>query len=476
MKRYYNESLAHRIKHATSEWGLNMFWASAVSAVPLGAIIGSVIANTNSQKYGRKQMLMANNFLGVLGCALEILSASESIFEAFLAGRVIIGIYIGVNAVIAPIYLNEVSPITSRGAIGTSFQLSISLGLFGSQALGLKQIFGTENVFYCLFIVNLSICILQFIMLHFCPESPKFLLLFKSDAFGALSSLRKLRGCSDVSEDLTEIDSEGTSNTNNNDSMFQNGRRTLLTFGQVVSKPALRKLLLNAVVLNITAVFCGIGAVLFYCDVIVQEAGVNKDESPVYVCAVFASLVPFTFVAALVIEHVGRRPLMLAGLAGTTTSCILLVTNALNAQLDSQHIKSLLVTALILYILFFSLGPGPVPWVMVPELVPSNARSVVAAAGVCVNLFSMFLVGIGFPTLNSLMGPYVFAIFIAMSLLCAVTLFFTLPETKGKTSDEILLTLESSLSAERDTQIKSFCFFKLSNVDQTLLNSVDPIF
>ena len=475
MRKYYNQSLTHRIEHPTSEWGLNMFWASAVAAVPLGAIIGSVIANMHSQNYGRKQMLMANNFMGIVGCALEIWSAAGSVFEAFLAGRVMMGIYIGVNGVIAPIYLNEVSPLSFRGSIGTSFQLSITVGVFASQVMGLKQVFGKEETFYRLFVVNLCVCSLQFLMLHFCPESPKFLLLFKSDAFGALSSLRKLRGCSDVSEDLTEIDSECISSTTN-EALSQNGRRSLLTFAQVLSKPALRKLLLNAMVLNITAVFCGIGAVLFYCDVIVQNVGIDKHESPLYVCGVFAIPIPFTFVAAFVIELLGRRPLILAGLTGTTLSCVLLmITNVLNAHLELVHVKTLLITSLVSFIFFFSLGPGPIPWLMVPELLPSNARSVVGAASLCINLFSMFLVGIGFPTLNSVMGPYVFVIFIAMSIVCGVTLYFSLPETKGKTSDEILLTLESTMSAERD-QYNTFCFLKLANVDHTIIHSVDPIF
>ncbi|XP_037552868.1 solute carrier family 2, facilitated glucose transporter member 4-like [Nematolebias whitei] len=174
--------------------------------------------------------------------------------------------------------------------------------------------------------------------------------------------------------------------------------------------------------------------VFYYSTGIFERAGVSQ---PVY-ATVGAGVVNtiFTVVSLFIVEHVGRRPLHLVGLMGMAVSAVFLtVAMALLDQLRWMSYVS--IVAIFSFVAFFEIGPGPIPWFIVAELFSQGPRpAAIAVAGFC-NWSANFLVGMCFQYVEQLCGPYVFIIFTVLLLGFFVFTYFKVPETKGRTFEEI---------------------------------------
>ncbi len=161
-------------------------------------------------------------------------------YEMLIAGRLFIGINSGLNAGLAPMYLSEISPVALRGAVGTVYQLIITISILLSQILGMKNVLGNEAGWPFLLGLTVIPGVLQLVTLPFCPESPKYLLLDKDDTESATNSLTWLRGSLDVQGEMDEMKAE-------QESMKQIPK---VTFIEMVWKnPALRSPLIIAVMM-----------------------------------------------------------------------------------------------------------------------------------------------------------------------------------------------------------------------------------
>lgn len=162
----------------------NIF-AIAVAIFCFGGMIGGSLVGTVADKFGRKGGLLLNNVLVVITVLFEGFAKSCSSYEMLIAGRFFIGINAGLNAGLAPMYLAEISPIHLRGAVGTVYQLIITISILVAQILGLESILGTATQWPLLLCLTIVPAIFQVCTLPLCPESPKYLLLSKGKDMAA---------------------------------------------------------------------------------------------------------------------------------------------------------------------------------------------------------------------------------------------------------------------------------------------------
>ena len=181
MKKWISELVGNRTgTQADSKSSqVTFIWAVIVSIFCLGGMVGGSLVGFIADKFGRKGGLLLNNILVLLAVIFEAAAKPAYSYEMIYIGRFLIGINAGLNAGLAPMYLGEVSPIHLRGAVGTVYQLIITISILVSQILGLEQLLGTESQWPVLLCMTIVPAIFQVVTLPFCPESPKFLLLGK---------------------------------------------------------------------------------------------------------------------------------------------------------------------------------------------------------------------------------------------------------------------------------------------------------
>lgn len=158
---------------------VTMTWSIAVAIFCAGGAIGGSFVGWAADRFGRKGSLLLNNIFVIITVILEALAKPTGIYELFIIGRLFIGINSGLNAGLAPMYLAEISPMHLRGAVGTVYQLIITISILVAGILGMQGLMGTPELWPYLFCLTIIPAIFQVVTLPFCPESPKYLLLSK---------------------------------------------------------------------------------------------------------------------------------------------------------------------------------------------------------------------------------------------------------------------------------------------------------
>nr|CAD7198336.1 unnamed protein product [Timema douglasi] len=164
---------------------VTMIWSIAVAIFCVGGMIGGAVTGLVAERFGRKGGLLFNNVLVIASAILQGCSQAAGSFEMIIIGRFLIGINSGLNAGLAPMYLAEISPVHLRGAVGTVYQLVITISILVSQILGLESVLGTEALWPVLLALTVVPGIFQLATLPLCPESPKYLLLSKGQEIEA---------------------------------------------------------------------------------------------------------------------------------------------------------------------------------------------------------------------------------------------------------------------------------------------------
>ncbi|KAL4221556.1 Solute carrier 2 [Mactra antiquata] len=337
---------------------------------------------------------------------------------------------LSINTGIAPMYLSEISPVSLRGLCGTFNQLCITFGVLMSTVIGLEQVLGTQQHWQYALGFPVVMVAWQLFSLSFCPESPRFLLINRESEEEARKALIWLRGTSDVIDEIQEMIAE------------REKAKSIkkFTVSDLFHSPELRSPLIICLMMHLSQQLSGINAVIYYSTSIFMSADLSENQAQIATLIVGAVNVCMTFVSALMMDRLGRRTLHLFGLSGLfIASYVLALGQIYNQYSSGSHtwIGYICVVAVVVYIIAFASGPGAIPWFFTAELFAQGPRPAAVSAGVLVNWSANFSVGLAYPFLQEKINAFSFIPFIIfLGIFWAFTLF-KVPETKGKTIDEI---------------------------------------
>lgn len=388
-----------------------------VSSVLLGSLVGAVVGGILADRLGRRKLLIITAVvfgLGAIGAAL----APGTVW--LIAARVIAGLAIGIASFVAPLYISEIAPVAIRGKLVSINQVALTSGIVisylvdyafaGSQAW--RWMFGMAVIPAAAFGIGLI----------FIPNSPRWL-VGRGYADQALAVLKRIRGPEQVEGELSEIQQSVAQ---------QKGH-----WSELLS-PHLRPAMIVGVGLAIAQQITGINTVIYYAPIIFKFAGLASAS-----VAILASVgvgvvnVILTVVAMLLIDRVGRRPLLLVSLAGMALSLFVLGPAFSLPQL-SGSLGWIAVASLMVYVGSFAVGLGPVFWLVLSEIYPLRIRGRAMSVGTVANWSANLIVALSFLTLTQIMGkPATFWLYGVVSIGAWLFAYFLVPETKGKSLEEI---------------------------------------
>lgn len=394
-------------------------WIASLIAV--GAMIGSFLAGYLTERWGRKKTLLASVVPFLMGWALI---ASAARVEQLYAARLILGIAMAFAFTVVPMYCGEIAETSVRGTLGSFLQLFIVVGLLYSYAIG-------PYVSYTVFWILCAIIpIAFFACFFFMPESPYHLLKIgqRNEAIACLARLRSKPPAS-VQKEADEIQASL-------DEAFRNEASISDLF---TVKSNLKALIYTCLLVSFQQL-SGINVVLFYMESIFISAG-STLETSISTIIVGSVQVLASCVTPLVVDRLGRRILLVfSGIGEIVTLGALGVYFYLHDHLkeDVSSISVLPVISLVIFISTYSVGWGPLPWTVMGEMFSSNVKSKASGITVCICWMLAFFITKFSTNLSDAFGNFtlywVFAGFCVISVLFAV---FILPETKGKSVQEI---------------------------------------
>lgn len=429
IKDFINYTMEEKLVNPPTQVFLTTLWSLSVAIFSIGGMIGSFSVGLFVNRFGRRNSMLIVNLLAITGgCLMGFCKIAESV-EMLILGRLVIGLFCGLCTGFVPMYIGEIAPTALRGAFCTLNQLGIVIGILVAQIFGLKFILGTEDLWPVLLGFTILPALLQSAALPFCPESPRFLLINKKEEESAKKILQRLWGTQDVAQDIQEMKDESAR-------MAQEKQVTLLELFRVRSY---RQPLMISIMLQLSQQLSGINAVFYYSTGIFEDAGVKE---PIY-ATIGAGVVNtiFTVVSLFLVEKAGRRTLHMIGLGGMA-ACSILMTVSLLLKDAYKWMSFVCIGAILVFVAFFEIGPGPIPWFIVAELFSQGPRPAAMAVAGCSNWTSNFLVGLLFPSAAFYLGAYVFIVFTGFLVIFLVFTFFKVPETRGRTFEEITRAFE----------------------------------
>lgn len=414
--------------HITSALVVGWVMSSAL----VGALLGSGCAGTLSDRFGRKPLLLLSGLLFVLTSVGTGLAPN---LDFFLVNRLMGGVAIGIASSISPMYIAELAPAEMRGRLVSMNQLTIAIGVVSAQivnwliarpmppgiTVGLIP-FSSWNVqmaWRWMFGVTAIPALLFFVFMNVVPESPRYLTKIGRRK-EALKILTAIGGSPYAECSIEEIEATLKDDTD------QNGFRELFS-------PKILRIILLGVILAVFQQWCGINVIYQYGSRIFSEAGyaVSGILFNIFVTGLIG--VVMTFVAIATVDRWGRRSLMLSGALG------LAVIHFATGWAFSAHIKGplpviLVVTAIACYC--YSLAP--ITWVILAEIFPNRVRGAAMSISVAALWIANFVLAQTFPPIYERLGlARCFWIYAAVCLSGFVFLIRRLPETKGKTLEEL---------------------------------------
>ena len=462
-----------------------------VSAPSFAAMFAMLFSGRISDLIGRKKTLI---FVAFLYAISAMLSAMAGSYEMLYIARIIGGIAFGAALVLAPIYIAEISTAENRGKLVSLQQLNIVFGFFAAFLSNyffnkyntIDSAFLTdENVWRWMLGVELIPAIIYFVFLFFVPKSPRWLYL-NNDFAEAKKVLIKIHGVDRGSIEIAAIEKNIHSDENKSKLKIKD-----------LLKPSLRFILVIGLVVGVLQQITGINAVYFYATSIFKQTGIGTDAA--FSSGVLLSTISviFTFVAIYLIDRMGRRPLLLIGTAGIAVSLLVCAYgfNEATYQLSKEEINqfefsdaekllpfadklydndvefknelkevlgtkiyskndgaileaattinaNLILIGILGFIACFAFSLGPVMWVLLSELYPIKYRGLAIGVIAFINSLISSLVQLVFPwELSNLGNALTFFLFGAIAFIGFFMLLKILPETKGKSLEELELEL-----------------------------------
>ncbi|KFC69272.1 MFS transporter, metabolite:H+ symporter [Bosea sp. LC85] len=395
------------------------------AAVPLGALVGAVLAGRTTETYGRRALLLAAAVLFAIGA---LFSAGATTIWMLTAARLLLGLAVGIAAMVAPLYISESAPAEKRGMLVSIYQLAITLGILGAYLVD----FVFAESWRLMFAMGVVPAIALLVGMYRMGDTPRWLALQgrTEEARLAIGRIRELSPRDPaVDAELAGIRRAAEQRTRP------------ATWADLLS-PTVRPALVVGMGLFFLQQLSGINAVIYYAPTVFKESGFDSTSTQILATVGIGIVnVAMTFVGMYLIDRIGRRRLLFIGFAGTALSLGMI---AIAAMTDAEALDLLATIGLVLYVAAFAASIGPLPWVMMSEIFPLKVRSLGMSVASLANWAFNFLVVFSFPMLVTSFGlGGVFALYAAV---CAAGLIFThllVPETAGVSLEDIERHLES---------------------------------
>lgn len=398
-----------------------------VSMALVGAMIGASVGGWFNDTYGRKKATLSADVIFALG-SIVMAAAPGPYFLIF--GRLLVGLGVGVASVTAPVYIAEASPSEIRGGLVSTNVLMITGGQFLSYLVNLAftEVPGTWR---WMLGVSAVPAILQFFLMLFLPESPRWLYL-KKDKSEAAAVLSKIYDSYRLQEEIDQLAAALEE---------EQDRKNDVRYCDVFKSKEIRLALLAGAGLQAFQQLTGINTVMYYSPTIVQMAGFRSNQLALLISLIVAGLNAVgTTIGIYLIDHFGRRKLVLSTLSGVILSLILLGTTFSLKPSDSSNgmYGWLAIAGLALYMCFFSPGMGIVPWTVNSEIYPESYRGVCGGMSATVNWISNLIVAQTFLSIADATGPGpTFLIVAGIAVLAFAFVMVFVPETKGLSFEEV---------------------------------------
>ncbi|KAJ8567460.1 hypothetical protein K7X08_019668 [Anisodus acutangulus] len=389
-----------------------------VSTVLAGAFVGSFTGGALADKFGRTKTFILDAIPLAVGAFL--CTTAQSV-QAMIIGRLLTGIGIGISSAIVPLYISEISPTEIRGQLGTVNQLFICIGILAALVAGLP-LSGNPLWWRTMFGIALIPSVLLALGMAFSPESPRW--LYQQGRISeAETSIKRLYGKEKVAEVMGDLEAsaQGSSEPDAGWLDLFSSR-----YWKVVSIGA---------ALFLFQQLAGINAVVYYSTAVFRSAGISSDVAAS--ALVGAANVFGTTVASSLMDKQGRKSLLLISFTGMAASMMLL-SLSFTWKVLAPYSGTLAVLGTVLYVLSFSLGAGPVPALLLPEIFASRIRAKAVALSLGMHWITNFFIGLYFLSVVTKFGiSTVYLGFASVCLLAVMYIAGNVVETKGRSLEEI---------------------------------------
>ncbi|WMV16852.1 hypothetical protein MTR67_010237 [Solanum verrucosum] len=389
-----------------------------VSTVLAGAFVGSFTGGALADKFGRTKTFILDAIPLSVGAFL--CTTAQSV-QAMIIGRLLTGVGIGISSAIVPLYISEISPTEIRGTLGTVNQLFICIGILVALVVGLP-LSGNPSWWRTMFGLALIPSVLLAIGMVFSPESPRW--LYQQGRISeAETSIKRLYGKEKVAEVMGDLEASAQGSSEPDAGwldLFSSRYRKVVSIGAAM-------FLLQQL--------AGINAVVYYSTAVFRSAGITSDVAAS--ALVGAANVFGTTVASSLMDKQGRKSLLLISYTGMAASMMLL-SLSFTWKVLTPYSGTLAVLGTVLYVLSFSLGAGPVPALLLPEIFASRIRAKAVALSLGVHWIMNFFIGLYFLSIVTKFG--ISTVYMGFALSCLVAVVYitgNVVETKGRSLEEI---------------------------------------
>ncbi|KAL3236172.1 Vvs1p RNJ42_02064 [Nakaseomyces bracarensis] len=406
-----NIGLKQCIPMTTEQFGI------VTSVFSVGGLFGSYIAGQLSVKYGRRLISEGTCVLAFIG---SLMLASANGFWMMVFARILVGIAAGISIVVTPLFINEITPVQYRGAMGTMNQLCINIGILVTQSLAL--VFTDSYYWRWILFFAAGLALLNLFFWFQIDESPKWLLKAGKPSEAEIVTYRLHGGTYQDARETVQKWQKDLSSPSDAESTRKEGP----TMWEYVTKLNYRKSRNVIMIILCAQQFCGINSIIFYGVKVISESLPDQAVKINFGISILNVIV--TLIASIIIDHVGRKPLLLS------SSSLMGFTSLLISVGITKDKSILLVLSVFAYIAAFAIGLGPIPFLIIGELSAPDEAARAQSFGTICNWLATFAIGFSFPVVHEMLGGKVYIIFSVVAVAFAIYVKNKVPETKNKAS------------------------------------------
>nr|XP_057924672.1 solute carrier family 2 member 9, like 1 [Doryrhamphus excisus]XP_057924681.1 solute carrier family 2 member 9, like 1 [Doryrhamphus excisus] len=426
IQRFINSSWYERYAAPPPGRTVTIIWSVIVSMYAVGGLFGAVSVKCFSGLLGRKKAVICNSVIAIVAAGIVLTSKWAKSYEMIIVARMLTGYSAGLGMSLHLMYLGEISPRKLRGIVTMTAATFGSLGKLSAQFLGLSELLGREELWNIILCFPACLSVVQVMVLPLLPDAPRYLFIEKGEEKACKKALQSLWGQGDYTQEMEEMLAEQAA--------IESARPKSPLL--LMRDRTVRWQLITMSIIYICNQLSGMSMISTFAFDIFWRAGIPKDQIRYITLGLGVTEIITSISCGLLIEHAGRRPLFWGGY-GIMSACWVFVTVMLNLKDCSSWSPYVTAGLIVLFIVFFCGGPGGASGTLNNEIFIQSNR-VAAFVLVGIQRWSVQAVlGLVFPFLIDALDTYCFVIFACMCMLGCLSMFFFLPETKGKTLLEI---------------------------------------